>query len=89
MMSPRPYFAVIVDSFRAALSSRVLWVAMVMLWLFLLLLAPFGYREDFTTRFRWQDFHNGTRMKAMLARGLVAEHGDQTPEGRLAGAMPE
>ena len=88
-MSIRPYLAVVADSFRAALSSRVLWVAMVMIWLILLLLAPFGYREDFTTTFRWQDFHNGTRMKAMLARGLVADQGNQTPEGRLAAAMPD
>ena len=83
-----PYIAVVADSFRAALSSRVLWVAMVMLWLFLILLAPFGYREDFTASFRSHDFHNGTRMKAMLAKGLVSENGNKTPAGRLADAMP-
>ena len=84
-----PYLAVICDSFRAALTSRVLWIAFVAIWLLLIALAPFGYREDFTTTFRGQDFHNGTRLKAMLAQGLVDENAKETPAGRLAAAMPE
>ncbi len=84
-----PYLAVICDSFRAALTSRVLWIAFVAIWLLLIALAPFGYREDFTTAFRSQDFHNGTRLKAMLAQGLVDENAKETPAGRLAAAMPE
>ena len=88
-MSLRPYFAVITDSFRAALSSRVLWIAIVAIWLLLGLLMPFGYREDFTTDFRWQDFYNGTRMKAMLARGLVDPDGADTPLGRISEKLPE
>ncbi len=85
----QPYIAVIRDSFHAALSSRILWVAFLAIWLLLGALAPIGYREDFTTTFRGQDFHNGTRMKAMLARGLVDPSADNTPVGRLAAAMPE
>lgn len=85
----RPYLAVIVDSFRAALSSRVLWVAFVAIWLLLAFLAPIGYREDFTTSFRGQDFLNGTRMKAMLAQGLVDPESEDKPIGRLVLAMPE
>ena len=50
-----PYFAVVRDSFHSALSNRVLWVAFVAIWLLLALLAPIGYREDFTTTFRIQD----------------------------------
>ncbi|MDA8744701.1 ABC transporter permease [Rubripirellula amarantea] len=88
-MSLKPYLAIISDSFRAALSSRVLWVAIVAIWLLLALLMPFGYREDFTTDFRWQDFYNGTRMKAMLARGLVDPDGADTPLGRIAVSLPE
>jgi len=84
-----PYLAVLRDSFHAALSSRVLWIAFVAIWLLLIALAPFGYREDFTTDFRGRDFYNGTRMKAMLARGLVDENEQDSPAGRLAAAMPE
>ncbi len=84
-----PYLAVIRDSFHAALVSRILWVAFVAIWLLLGALSPIGYREDFTTTFRAQDFHNGTRMKAMLAQGLVDPDSKQAPIGRLAEAMPE
>ena len=84
-----PYLAVIRDSFRAALTSRVLWIAFFAIWLLLIALAPIGYREDFTTSFRGPDFHNGTRLKAMLAQGLVDEKAKETPAGRLAAAMPE
>ena len=85
----RPYLAVIRDSFHAALSSRILWLAFFAIWLLLAALAPIGYREDFTTTFGAQDFHNGTQMKAMLARGLVDPEFQQKPSGRLAAAMPE
>lgn len=84
-----PYRAIIADSFRAALASRVLWIAFVAIWILLGALAPIGYREDFTTTFRWQDFENGTRMKAMLAQGLVDPSERDTPVGRLAAAMPD
>jgi hypothetical protein len=84
-----PYLAVIGDSFRAAFASRILWAAFVAIWLMLAALSPIGYREDFTTTFRAEDFHNGTRMKAMLAKGLVDDDSLQAPIGRLAAAMPE
>lgn len=84
-----PYLAVIADSFRAALASRVLWVAFAAIWLLLAALSPIGYREDYTTTFRGQDFHNGTRMKAMLAQGVVDPDVKDEPLGRLAAAMPE
>ena len=84
----RPYLAVIADSFHAALASRILWAAFIAIWIFLGALAPLGYREDFTTDFRWIDLENGTQMKAMLARGLVDPQQQQTALGRLARAMP-
>lgn len=98
----RPYLAVVVDSFRSAFASRVLWVALIVIYIFLFAIAPIGYREVFTTTFRWPDFANGTRMKAMLARG-IAELDDQTesavddgttraaketPPGRIARSLP-
>ncbi len=85
----KPYLAVIADSFHSALSSRILWVALVAIWLFLAALAPIGYHEDYTTTFRWFDLDNGTQMKAMLARGLVDPREQQTALGRLARTFPE
>ncbi|HBJ39150.1 MAG TPA: hypothetical protein DDZ51_31270 [Planctomycetaceae bacterium] len=98
----RPYLAVVTDSFRSAFASRVLWVALIAIYIFLFAIAPIGYREVFTTTFRWPDFANGTRMKAMLARGIAeldnhatdnAGDGGQatakeTPPGRIARSLP-
>lgn len=85
----KPYLAVIGDSFRSALSSRILWVAMVAIWIFLAALAPIGYHEDYTTTFRWFDLDNGTQMKAMLARGLVDPSEEGTALGRIAATFPD
>ena len=86
----RPYLAVILDSFHAALASRVLWIAFIAIWLLLAALAPIGFREDLTTAFRGQrDVQNGTRMKAMLAQGLADPKLADKAIGRLATAMPD
>jgi ABC-type transport system involved in multi-copper enzyme maturation permease subunit len=56
------YFAVILDSFREALASRVLWLVLAVITLFLLAIAPMGYREEVTWKLgdqdvrTWQDF---------------------------------
>ncbi|MEO1530182.1 MAG: ABC transporter permease [Planctomycetota bacterium] len=81
--------AIILDSFHSALSSRILWVAFAAIWIFLLGIAPIGYREDYTTQFRWFDVENGTQMKAMLARGLVDPSEEETALGRVARAFPD
>tara|TARA_R110002049_G_scaffold2750_4_gene22012 strand:+ start:201742 stop:204189 length:2448 start_codon:yes stop_codon:yes gene_type:complete len=83
-----PYTAIIRDSFHSALSSRILWVAFAAIWLLLAGLAPIGYREDFTTTFLGRDFENGTRLKAMLAEGLVGPDDKKAALGRIAHAMP-
>ncbi|MCO8123681.1 ABC transporter permease [Stieleria sp. TO1_6] len=83
-----PYLAVIVDSFRSALASRILWIAFVAIWIFLAALAPIGYHEDYTTTFRWFDLDNGTQMKAMLARGLVDPAEADTALGRISRTFP-
>ena len=85
----RPYLAVIYDSFHSALSSRVLWIAFVAIWILLGALAPLSYREDYTIKFSRFDFDDGTRMKKMLARGLDLPAEKKTALGRLARAMPE
>ena len=46
----RPYLAIIKDSFRAALASRVLYVLLGLIILFLLLIAPAHIRESLDTR---------------------------------------
>ncbi|QDT13105.1 ABC transporter permease [Planctomycetes bacterium K23_9] len=85
----RPYLAVILDSFHAALSSRVLWIAFIAIWILLGALAPIGYREDLTTEFRRWDFDNGTQLKAMLAQGLADPQQESTALGRVSAALPE
>ncbi|MCC9599453.1 ABC transporter permease [Stieleria sp. JC731] len=84
----KPYWAIIVDSFHAALSSRILWIAFAAIWIFLLALAPIGYHEDYTTTFRWFDLDNGTQMKAMLARGLIDPKESETALGRISRIFP-
>lgn len=85
----RPYLAIIADSFRSAFASRILWVALATIYIFLIALAPIGYREVFTTRFSWLDFANGTRMKAMLARAIDEPTNEETPAGRIARQLPD
>ncbi|MEM6468667.1 MAG: ABC transporter permease [Planctomycetota bacterium] len=85
----KPYLAVILDSFHSAFSSRVLWIAILAIWIFLAALAPIGYREVYTTEFRWFDLDNGTQLKAMLARGLVDPKEKETALGRMARTVPE
>jgi ABC-type transport system involved in multi-copper enzyme maturation permease subunit len=51
----RPYFAIIKDSFREALASRVLWVFTGVIVLLLIALAPLGYQHNLTTAFAWGD----------------------------------
>lgn len=84
-----PYFAVIVDSFRAATKSKVLWVACFAIWVLLALLAPSGTRETLTTDFSSMDLQNATRLKAVLADGLVNPDAAGTATGRIAAALPE
>lgn len=49
------YLAIIQDSFREAMASRVMWLVLIGITLLLLVLAPFGFREVLTTRFRDDD----------------------------------
>ena len=49
------YLAIIKDSLREALASRVLWVVLVLITLLLMVLAPLSYREDLTWRMRDND----------------------------------
>ncbi len=48
----RPYLAIIKDSFREAFHSRVLWIVLVIITLFLLGVSPLSYRQTLTTGLR-------------------------------------
>jgi len=67
----RPYFAIIKDSFREALASRVLWVLLSLITLMLVLLAPLGIRLNLTTDFTWGDVAEGPRLVASLRRASL------------------
>ena len=56
------YLAVIQDSFREALASRVLWILLALITLLLLALAPLGYREELTWRLREDDVRDWPKL---------------------------
>lgn len=49
------YLAIIKDSFREAIASRVLWLVLLMITALLLAIGPLGYREELTWRLRDND----------------------------------
>ncbi|QDU31614.1 ABC-2 family transporter protein [Anatilimnocola aggregata] len=57
----RPYLAIVKDSFREAFASRVLWIVLIIITLFLFAVSPLTYRQTLTTGVRedeiaWTDF---------------------------------
>lgn len=72
----RPYYAVVKDSFREALRSPVLWVLVAMITLMLLVMAPFGVREESNVDFQREDVKDwkqlGERMQTQYASLLPA-----------------
>lgn len=64
------YRAVISDSFREALASRVMWLVLVCITLLLLAVAPLGYHEVATTRFGEDDLRRPDEyLKALRTDG--------------------
>ena len=82
----RPYLAVIRDSFREALATRVLWIVLILISLFLALVAPFGYHKTISVAIQWEDLRDPTA----LVKHLV-EHRDKpdTPAGHFWSKLPE
>ena len=66
----RPYFAIIKDSFRAALASRVLYVLLIFITLLLLVIAPLHIRETLD----WQLPERGLNSQG-IAKALVERQG--------------
>lgn len=64
----RPYLAIIKDSFREALASRVLWVFTGVIALVLLALAPLGYQLNLTGPFAWGDILDGPQFALLLRK---------------------
>lgn len=54
----RPYLAIIKDSFREAMASRVLWILLALITLLLLLLSPVGYVQHLRTEFTLVDLRD-------------------------------
>ena len=54
----RPYLAVLKDSFREALASRVLWIVIILTTLALVVVAPLGIKEETAARLRRNSVRN-------------------------------
>ena len=67
----RPYVAVIVDSFREALASRVLWLVVLGIGLFLAALTPLGVRDEVTTQIKRFDVTSGQRLVSLLQTAAI------------------
>ncbi len=82
----RPYFAIIKDSFRAALASRVLYVLLIFITLLLLVIAPLHIRETLD----WQLSERGFNTQG-VAKALVERQGkpDQAVMTRVWELIPD
>lgn len=65
----RPYFAIVIDSFREAIASRTLWLLLVLISLALLVIFPLTYTETRTTELQKPDVHNWDGFVAALLEG--------------------
>jgi hypothetical protein len=62
----RPYLAVLKDSFREALASRVLWILLVVITVVLVLVAPVGFKERKATRLQRNSVRNWPSLIAKI-----------------------
>ncbi len=76
----RPYIAVLKDSLREAMSSRVLWFALATIALVLLLLAPFALRTETATRLRPRELADAERFVNRLVENSEKP---ETPGGHI------
>ena len=72
----RPYFVVIIDSFREAIASRVLWILLSLVTGLLIGLGLIGYREKLTTRLVTGDINDWGSLVIQLA---AAEDASSVP----------
>ncbi|MEX0866591.1 MAG: ABC transporter permease, partial [Pirellulales bacterium] len=76
-----PYLAVIQDSFREAMSSRVLWVLLLFTTLLLALIAPIGVDQQLAWELRAYDLLDAQALAAILYEARDSD--DETPQARL------
>ncbi|MDG2382494.1 MAG: ABC transporter permease [Pirellulaceae bacterium] len=82
----RPYLAIIKDSFREALASRVLWILLLLITLVFVAISPIGWQRQLTSRLGPNDL---MRLEG-LARRLDTDDGPtETPEGRLRARLSD
>ncbi len=74
----RPYFAIIKDSFRAALASRVLYVLLIFITLLLLVIAPLHIRETLDWQLSERGFNSQGVAKALVERQGQSEEAVMT-----------
>ena len=65
----RPYLAIIKDSFREALASRVLYLMLGLITILLLLVAPLTYRQELTIGLRRGDIDQWPELVEKLKEG--------------------
>ena len=81
------YLAIIKDSLREALASRVLWVVLVLITILLLLLAPASYHEDLTWRMRDNDVQEWPDLMVIVRD--EADATEPSPARRIWSLLPE
>ncbi len=68
-----PYYAVIKDSFRAAMASWVLYILLILITIVLLLLIPLTYQEQLTTKIYPMDIQTGPFVGRMIEASVKDE----------------
>lgn len=81
----RPYLAVIRDSFREALATRVLWIVLLLISLFLALLAPLGFEKTIAISVHWEDLRDPT---ALIQHLIENQDRPNLPAGYLWSRLP-
>jgi hypothetical protein len=83
----RPYLAVLKDSFREALASRVLWILLVVITVVLVLVAPLGFKERKATRVQRGSVRNWPNLMAKI-QSQAAQEGP-SPGRQIFGKFSE
>lgn len=82
----RPYLAVIRDSFREAFATRVLWIMLILISIFLGLLTPFGFERALAVSLQFSDFRNPRAFLEVLQN---SSDSPDTPAGYLYYRFPD
>jgi hypothetical protein len=77
----RPYIAIIKDSFREAMASRVLWIMTGLIVVLLVALAPIGYKINLTGEINWGEIADPLQLVSRLKRDFDA--GQPSPGRRI------